>query len=144
MPDSLTHSPRARDRACTSAVSQEAAVGFYFFFSFYSYIAAYGRSQARAQTRAAAASLYHSHGNSRSEPHLWPIPQLTATYTIAHTRSLTHWMRPGIKPASSWVLAGFVTVEPQGELLEIISNEKVFAGLKESFFSSWTTVSHPA
>lgn len=29
-------------------------------------------------------------------------------YTIAHgnTRSLTHWLRPGIKAASSWILVG--------------------------------------
>ena len=40
------------------------------------------------------------------------------TYTTAHsnTRSLTHLVRPGIKPASSWLLIGFVTTEPQWEL----------------------------
>ena len=27
---------------------------------------------------AAAAGLHHSHSNARSEPHLWPIPQLMA------------------------------------------------------------------
>ena len=33
-----------------------------------------------------------------------------ATYIRAHsnTRPLTHWERPGIEPASSWVLVGFV------------------------------------
>ena len=40
--------------------------------------------------------------NSGSEPHLRPSPQLTA-------RSLTHWGRPGIKPASSWILVRFIT-----------------------------------
>ena len=32
------------------------------------------------------------------------------TYTTAHciARSLTHWVRPGIKPATSWFLVGFV------------------------------------
>ena len=43
---------------------------------------------------------------------------MSATYTIAHhnARSLTHWARPGIKPASYWILVLFVTTEPQWEL----------------------------
>ena len=40
---------------------------------------AYGVSQARGQIRAAAAGLRHSHSNATSEPHLRPIPKLTAT-----------------------------------------------------------------
>ena len=48
--------------------------------------AAYGSSQSRGQIGAAAAGLHHSHSNSRS---------------------LTHRVRPGIKPTSSWILAGF-------------------------------------
>ena len=39
---------------------------------------AYGSSQARGQTGAVAASLRHSHSNAKSEPRLWPTPQLTA------------------------------------------------------------------
>ena len=49
----------------------------------------------------------------------WPIPQpqqcgiqaKSATYTIAHSNagSLTNWARPGIKPATSWILVRFVT-----------------------------------
>ena len=39
--------------------------------------APYGSSQARGWIWAPAASLQHSHSNTRSEPHLWPIPQLT-------------------------------------------------------------------
>ena len=41
--------------------------------------AAHGGSQARGRIRAAAIGLHHSHSNSRSEPHLQPTPQLTAT-----------------------------------------------------------------
>ena len=53
---------------------------FFFFFSIsWAAPAAYGRSQARGQIRAAAASLRHSHSNTGSEPRLWPTPQLTAT-----------------------------------------------------------------
>ena len=40
--------------------------------------AAYGRSQARGRTGAVAISLYHSHSNARSEPHLGSTQQLTA------------------------------------------------------------------
>ena len=42
----------------------------------------------------------------------------SATYTTAHSnaRSLTHWVRPGIKPASSWILVGFSSAELQWEL----------------------------
>ena len=34
----------------------------------------------------------------------------TATYTTAHSNTgcLTHWVVPGIEPASSWILVGFV------------------------------------
>ena len=44
---------------------------------------------------------------------------MSATYATAHsnTGSLTHWVRPGIEPTSSWILAGFITTEPQQELL---------------------------
>ena len=56
----------------------------------------YGSSQARGGPRAAAAGLHHSHSNARS---------------------LTHWARPGIQPLSSWRLVGFVTSEPQWELI---------------------------
>ena len=49
----------------------------------------------------------------------WPLPQpqqcgiqaasATHTTTCNNTRSPTRWARPGIKPASSWILIGFVT-----------------------------------
>ena len=38
---------------------------------------AYGSSQARGQTGAAAAGLCHSHSNRGSEPRLQPTPQRT-------------------------------------------------------------------
>ena len=52
-------------------------------------------------------------------------------YTTAHSnaRSLTRWARPGIIPATSWFLGGFVSAEPQQELwqklfwLEMLQNE---------------------
>ena len=35
---------------------------------------------------------------------------MSANYTTAHSKagSLTHWARPGIEPAPSWTLGGFV------------------------------------
>ena len=72
---------------------------------------AYGGSQARGPIGAVAAGLCQSHSNARSEPCL--------TYTTVHgnARSLTHWMRPGIEPATSWFLVRFVSTEPWQELL---------------------------
>ena len=40
---------------------------------------AYGGSQARGLIGAVGTGLLHSHSNAKSEPHLRPIPQLTAT-----------------------------------------------------------------
>ena len=85
----------------------------YFFFLFLYYIAtpaADASSWARGQIGAAAASLQHSQGNTRSELHLWPTPQL-----VANTRSLIHWARPGIEPASS---------QGQFEVLNLLSHSR--------------------
>ena len=39
------------------------------------------------------------------------------TYTTAHGNagSLTHWVRPGIEPTSSWILVRFISSVPQQE-----------------------------
>ena len=42
---------------------------------------------------------------------LWPTPA-----ACSNSVSLTHWARPGIKLASSWMLVRFITTEPQQEL----------------------------
>ena len=44
------------------------------------------------------------------------MPDPSHIYDL-HTRSLTHWSRPGIKAMSSWMLVRFVTAELQQELL---------------------------
>jgi len=56
----------------------------------------------------------------------WPTPQpqqrqiraMSATYTTAHgnAQSLTHLVRPGIEPVTSWILAIFISTEPRWEL----------------------------
>ena len=53
-------------------------IGF-FFFLFKTTLEAYGGSQARGQTGAAAARLCHSHSNARSKPHLQATPQIMKT-----------------------------------------------------------------
>ena len=75
-----------------------------FFCLFMATPTAFGSCQARGW------SLHHSHSNVGSKSCLWPMPQLTTT-----DGSLTHWSRPGIKPAFSWSLVRFVTTEPQQE-----------------------------
>ena len=55
-----------------------------------------------------------------SEPRQRQIRAASVTYTTAHsnTQSLTHWARPGIEPATSWFLVGFVSAAPWRELLD--------------------------
>ena len=50
-----------------------------------------------------------------SQPQQCRIRAVSATCTAAHgnTGSLTHWVRPGIKPISSWILVGLVSTVPQ-------------------------------
>ena len=52
------------------------------------------------------------------EPQQRQIQATSATYTTAHgnTESLTHWMRPGIKPTTSWFLVRFVSTVSWQEL----------------------------
>ena len=85
---------------------------FLFFFLFMPTPEAYGSSQSRGQIRAATVSLHYSQQCQHG------IQVTSATYTTAHGNEgfLTHWARPGIKPASSWILVGFLTVKSQREL----------------------------
>ena len=62
------------------------SVFFFFFLLFTAAPAAYGSSQARERIGTAAAILHHSHSKARSELHLQPTLQLTATW-ILHPRS---------------------------------------------------------
>ena len=87
-------------------------ISFSFFLFFFRAIPmACGGSQTKGQIRAAAADLHHSHSNTRPELY-------SETYTTAHGNagSLTHWVRPGIKLMSSWILVRFLTAEPPWEL----------------------------
>ena len=59
------------------------------------------------------------------QPHPQPrqIRTSSVTYTTAHgnTRFLTHWERPGIEPASSWIRVRFISAEPRWELQTLLS-----------------------
>ena len=69
---------------------------------------AYGRSEAGGQIGATAAGLCHRK--------IWdPISSATYTTACGNTGSWP-WARPGIEPASSLTLVGFITAEPQWEL----------------------------
>ena len=58
-----------------------------------------------------------AYGDSQPQPH--QIQAVSVTYATVHskTRSLTHWGRSGIEPASSWILVIFASTEPWQELL---------------------------
>ena len=51
---------------------------FFFLLFFRATPTTYGGSQARGQIGPIATSLHHSHSKARSEPRLWPTPQLMA------------------------------------------------------------------
>ena len=67
---------------------------------------AYGSSQARDIIRAEAASLPHSHSNTRSKLCLWPTQQQILN-PLSEGRDWT---------LSSWILVWFVTAKPLQEL----------------------------
>ena len=77
-------------------------LGFIFRF-FRAKSVAYGSSQAQGEIGDEAASLRHSHRTS--DP--------TCVWYLHHSSwqcwILTHWVRPEIKPMSSWILVSFIT-----------------------------------
>ena len=72
--------------------------------------AAYGNFQARGQIGIAAAGLWHSHNNNER---IQATGSVTYTAARGNAGSLTHWVRPRIEPASSWILVGFGSTELQ-------------------------------
>ena len=72
-----------------------------FLFLFRAVPTTYGGSQARGVTSELQLPAYTTITATRD-----PI---CVCYTTAHgnARSFTHWARPGIEPASSWILVGF-------------------------------------
>ena len=98
---------------------------FFFFFLFMVAPVAYGSSQDR--------------GGTKLQPQQCQIPALSVIYTTAHSngRSLTDWARPGMEPASSWILIRFVTTEPQWELHILKTFEVDFINKLEIIGNYW-------
>ena len=82
---------------------------FFVCLFFRATLTAYGSSQARVELEV---QLLVS-----PQPQQCGIPAMSATYTRAHsnTGSLTHWAKPGIKPASPWIPVRFISAEPWQE-----------------------------
>ena len=81
---------------------------FYVFtYFFMAAPAAHESSQARGVNRSCSYSCW-----PMPQPHQWQIRATSVTYTTAcgNTGSLTHWVRPGIKPTWSWIPIRFVTL----------------------------------
>ena len=95
------------------AICYESSFFFCFFF-FRATPTTYGSSQARGQIWAVAA------GYATTTTMQDPSPTY-ATYTIAqgNAGSLTDWVRPEIKPISSWMLVRFATTERQVEFQQL-------------------------
>ena len=106
--------------------------GFFFLLLFGAAPVAYGSSQARGWIGAVATSLQQCQ-----------IRATSATHTTAHSNagSLTHWSRPGIKPASSWTLDKFVSTEPWRELPEPDGSAQGFS--EAAVKMSTRTLVHP-
>ena len=63
--------------------------------------------------------VFRAHLQHMEVPRLGVEPELQLpAYATAHVnaRSLTHCVRPGVEPTSSWIPVRFVTTEPQWEL----------------------------
>ena len=87
---------------------------FFFLCLFRATSMVYGNSQARGRIGATAAGLCHSHNNMSRVCDLH--------HSSCNAGSLTHWTRPGIEPASSWILVGCISAALQQELHEGILN----------------------
>ena len=90
-----------------SLQSKDSFFSFFLFFCLFAFSGAApmacGGSQARGPIGAVAAK-------PKPEPQQCRILAASATYNTAHgnTRSSTHWVRPGIEPATSWFLVWYV------------------------------------
>ena len=99
---------------------------FFFFLLFRAAPTEYGGSQTRGLIGATAAGLC----KAGSKPSPWPTAH-------GNARSLTHWEGPGIEPESSWILVGFVSAEPQGELHMVTKMLTFLRNCQTTFQIDW-------
>ena len=98
-------------------IQLEVTVVLFFFFFFLSFCLfrvtpiAYGGSQARGSNQ----SCCYRPTPQPQQRQIWAA---SVTYTTAHgnARSSTHWVRPGMEPATSRFLFRFVSTAPRWEL----------------------------
>ena len=122
MSDPLTHCARPGIEPLSPKLPEPPMVRFFFFFLM--------RAVVVAAAAAEGGCGLHFQPMEVSRPVVESELQLLATatarselrltYTTGHgnARSLTPWARPGIEPASSWILVGFFPAEPPWELLQ--------------------------
>ena len=95
--------------------SQCSSSSFFNLFYYYFFISkTHGSSWARGWVKTAAASPRHSH--SHTDQSL--VCDLHHSSQGRILNPVSGWAGPGIEPESSWISVGFVTTEPQGELLQ--------------------------
>ena len=101
---------------------------FFLFFIFIFLLfratpVAYGGSQARGPIRATTANIWPTPQPQQHQ--IWTASANQAA-SVAHgnARSLAHWARPGIEPATSWFLAGFIFTAPRKEIPEAFLKQK--------------------
>ena len=117
-----------------------------FFFLFRATLVAYGGSQARGSSQSCSCQ-------PMPQPQHRQIQAKSVTCTTAHGNagSLTHWARPRIETASSWMLVRFISTEPRWEFLYLqtlrINSEKASHVLRGNidhitilFFLNWATL----
>ena len=85
----------------SSTSHQHLLLSILFFRFFRASPEAHGSSQAKGQNYSC---------QPRAHPQQCQIRVISVTYTTALGKagSLTHWVRLGIEPASSWILVGFI------------------------------------
>lgn len=68
----------------------------------------------------------HARGQPTSQPQALGIQATSAAYIAVHGNAgfLTYRTRPGIEPTPSWILAGFVTAEPQQDIQSHLKGAK--------------------
>ena len=102
-----------REHLTSSLKTVEVFFSFFFFLFFFlrAALSAYGSSQARGCIGAAPAG-------PTPQPQQCQIRAASVTYTAAHnnTGSPTHWARPGIEPASAWILVDLFLPHSKGPL----------------------------
>ena len=124
--------------SCVKLLSLKCSSGFFFFFCLFLF-------------RAAPTPLGGSHDTGLNRScNRWPMPQpqqhriwaVSVIYTTAHGNlgSLTHWVRPGIKPTSSWMLVRFINrwaMRGTPKYLPVfIATDTVFTVLRLSFVAN--------